>query len=116
MDNLLYKEIENKLPLQYKAYGIDHDRCFMGFTELIKIEYLIHPSFNSSFSANLQHLVSPQAQEDYAQNMKKFAIPNKAIKWMNYSCKILEKAILQGKNSRATIKELMQKWEEKLYT
>ncbi|KIC76159.1 hypothetical protein DB42_EA00310 [Neochlamydia sp. EPS4] len=112
--NILYKAIENSSPTQYKAYGIDHDRCFKGIGEPLKMEYLSHPAFKAPFDQNLIRLVDKTAREGYAKYMQSREMPEEALEWMNEACQILEKAIKENKNSLGIIKQLMEKWNQKL--
>nr|NGY95122.1 hypothetical protein [Neochlamydia sp. AcF84] len=112
--NILYKAIENTSPVQYKAYGIDHDRCFKGIGEPLKMEYLSHPAFKRPFDQNLIKLVDNKAREGYAKYMQSREMPKEALEWMNEACHTLEKAIKENKNSLGIVKQLMEKWNQKL--
>ncbi|EFB42447.1 MULTISPECIES: hypothetical protein [Parachlamydia] len=94
----------------YAPYGIDHDSCMPKYGNALKLDYIALISQDEQFNQNLKPLVSEEALQEYAMEMKKKEMPESAINWMMVAGRKIRED-MDTRSARTIIRDLMESWE-----
>lgn len=106
-DNIIFK----KAGRMYKAYAIDHDRCFGGPGESMLQYYEIFPFLNQPFDSSVSELLSDEALAHYSEVMGVHEMDKSSIEWMHHAAQILLQGIEEGRTINKVVEILSHKFE-----
>jgi hypothetical protein len=107
--NILFKNE----PGQYRAYGIDHDRCLQGFSEELKLDYTGF-DLSGPFDINLRELMSEGYQAKYEELLRIHDMSEEVNSWMRQVIEMLNEAMDKRLPIKQVITQAMSLWQERL--